>query len=60
MTEFEKKKRPIWGLVGLVLIVLGIVFACQGSLSGVGYGLLVMGGIVLVAALFTGNVKLFG
>lgn len=56
----EKRRRPIWGLVGLVLVVLGAVFACQGSYSGIGYGLVVVGGMVLVVALFTGNVRLFG
>lgn len=53
-----KERQPIWGLVGMVLVVLGIIVAVAGA--GWGYALIVVGGLVLVVALFTGNVKLFG
>lgn len=53
-----KERQPIWGLVGMVLVVLGIIVSVAGA--GWGYALIVVGGLVLVVALFTGNVKLFG
>jgi uncharacterized protein (DUF983 family) len=56
----EKRKQPILGFLGLGLITIGVLWSCAGTASGWSYGLIVVGGLVLVIALFTGNVKLFG
>jgi hypothetical protein len=42
------------------LILVGLIWSCAGTASGWSYGLLALGGVILIVALFTGNVKLFG
>ena len=52
------KKKPILGLIGLALVAGGVLASCADV--GLGLGMVVVGGVVLVGALVTGNVKLFG
>ena len=54
----ERKRKPWLGLVGLVLLLGGVFLSCQRVGWGVALG--AVGGLVLIYALVTGNVTLFG
>jgi uncharacterized membrane protein YvbJ len=53
-----KKRHPIIGFIGLILILIGIGVSCADANWGIGIGL--VGAAVLVFALITGNMKLSG
>ena len=54
----EKRKRPIIGFIGMILLIIGVIVVFSNVTAGLIVG--VIGLAVLVFALFTGNVKLFG
>jgi predicted amidophosphoribosyltransferase len=54
-----RKKHPEIGLAGLGILAVGLIWAF-GNATIWAFALIVLGVIVLVIALFTGNVKLFG
>lgn len=56
--ESEKKKMPVLGFVGLILIIIGGIVICNSP--GIGVGILLLGLVILIYSLFSGNVKLFG
>ena len=63
MTTNEPKRRPWIGFIGLVLLLFGCLLSsvAHGELCILGsIGLLAVGLALLVYALFTGNMKLFG
>jgi len=56
--KHEKKKMPILGFIGLLLVVVGVIVACNNT--GIGIGILMLGVVLLIYSLFSGNVKLLG
>jgi len=52
------QRKPILGLIGIVLILIGIGVAFANATIGI--LVLLVGVIILIFALFTGNVKVFG
>lgn len=58
----EKKKNPAIGLIGILVILGGVAVFCATGRSSVWPGVIVItaGVGILVYALGTGNVKLFG
>ena len=54
----EKKKMPVLGFIGLLLVVVGLIVACNSP--GIGIGILMLGVVLLIYSLFSGNVKLLG
>lgn len=54
----EKKKNPVIGLVGILLLVVGIFVGCNSLWWGVAIG--GVGFAVFVYAMLTGNLTLFG
>ena len=57
-TTPAKKKRPAIGLGGIVLVVVGVLVGCNSPEWGIAIGL--VGLVVLIYALLTGNVKFWG
>jgi hypothetical protein len=53
-------KHPGIAFLGLGMLAIGILWSCAATASVWSYALVVLGAVVLVIALFTGNVKLFG
>ena len=54
----ETKKRPILGLVGILLLLIGFVTVLNYVIIGL---LIILFGLgILIFALITGNVKVFG
>jgi hypothetical protein len=62
MSQQQPQKKPYIGGAGLTLISLGIVFMCSGvsEVRGPAMALIAIGGIVVIIALFTGDIKLLG
>lgn len=55
----EKKRKPVIGFFGMILLLIGLCMVFNQP-SALGGGLAIGGGIILVYALLTGNIKLFG
>jgi len=53
-----KPRRPVFGLLGIILLLIGILIVFSNVTVGLVVGLL--GLFVLIGALITGNVKMFG
>lgn len=53
-----KPKRPIIGFAGIILTIIGAIIACNKPAWGI--AIVTIGAIILVYALFTGNIKLLG
>lgn len=60
MTDEPRKRYPIIGFVGMVLLVLGIIGTCADRGAVWPMTVILVGAIILVVALFTGNVKFLG
>ena len=56
----EKKKQPILGLVGILLMAAGLCVASTSDSVGFGVVMLGVGAVVLAFALFSGNIKFLG
>ena len=57
----QDKKNPMIGGAGCVVIIIGLVIAMMSTSSaGVGAIVVAFGAIILLYALATGNIKLFG
>lgn len=54
----EKQRKPWIGFAGMLLIIAGALLSCQEA--GWGVAVVAVGGGVLIYALVTGHVKLFG
>ena len=52
-------KKPILGFIGMLVMAGGLCVAMVGD-TGFGMTVLVIGGVILVVALVTGNVKFLG
>jgi len=53
-----KTKHPFIGFIGIVLILISLAVGCKHATAGL--ILAVLGMVVLVYALFTGNIKFWG
>ena len=54
----EKEKKPIIGFIGLLVMLFGFTFGCMGTSWA--YWVAIAGGVILIYALLTGNVKFLG
>lgn len=59
----DRKPRPIIGFIGMILIILGYALSTMAEsslITCISLPVIVAGVAVLVYALFTGNVKIWG
>jgi len=58
----EKKKRPLIGGAGLLLLLIGCILrtTMSGTAWWVPLGVVILGALLLAYALFTGNLTFFG
>ena len=56
----ETKKNPAIGFLGMLILAAGLCAGFVSQSPGVTMALIIIGGVILVYALITGNISFFG